>query len=150
MNTEEKPDRIAETLYADMRSQRDSLYVAQREYGKWMINTLYLMHAGAIVGLISKVQAGGPVPAYVYSIAWFIFGIVLAFAAAFSTWWNFTFAAEMYDKNADVHLLTDRQYWPKYEGITRVAVTMWIAIALGLMSLGCLVVGAVLTICWLR
>ncbi|WP_271588837.1 hypothetical protein [Bradyrhizobium sp. CCBAU 53415] len=77
----------------------------QIEYGRWLVNTLWLMHSGAIVGLLFKAHVAT-------TICGRVIGIVSAFVAAFVAWWNFTFPAVLFQSWADVRMLSDPKYWP--------------------------------------
>jgi hypothetical protein len=68
---------------------------AQVQYGRWIINTLWLMHSGAIAGLATKWDAHETLP-FKSSFVCFGLGILLAFAAAIFSWFNFTFATNLY------------------------------------------------------
>ncbi len=133
----------AETAYQQNFELLKSARSAQIEYGRWLINTLWLMHSGAIVGLLFKAHSGEHPPAYASALFWFVVGIVAAFAAGFAAWWNFTFAAVLFQSWADVRMLNDPKYWPVQKSGKGMIVTMWIAILGGLASVGCLVVGSI-------
>lgn len=132
----------AELTYQSILELRKSSYASQAEYGRWMINTLWLMHSGAIVGLLFKAHVGEHPPAYAGSLFWFVVGIVFAFIAAFSAFWNFTFAAQLFHTWADARMLSSLEAWPKAVKMRRFATTLWISMAGGLFSLGCLVLGS--------
>lgn len=70
---------------------------AQIEYGRWIVNTLWLMHSGAIAGLLSKWD-GKTAPSQSTAIGFFVAGIVLAFATAALAWLNFTVADAWFRK----------------------------------------------------
>jgi hypothetical protein len=114
----------------------------QADYGKWLVNTLWLMHSGAIVGLLFRATTTGR-PPYFSELWWFIFGVAFAFGAGFASWWNFTFAVNQYDQWASPAILTDRTKWPITAAFKwKIRVTMWVAIVCGLLSMGCLILGA--------
>lgn len=144
MNT--APDvysKQAEAAYQLSFELLKSARSAQIEYGRWLVNTLWLMHSGAIVGLLFKAHAGEHPPPYSGALFWFVAGIVSAFVAAFAAWWNFTFAAVLFQTWTDVRMLSDSNYWPQPAKGKAMKATMWIAIAGGVGSLFCLVVGSV-------
>ena len=144
MNTE--PDvyaKQAEAAYQLSFELLKSARAAQIEYGRWLVNTLWLMHSGAIVGLLFKAHAGEHPPSYSGALFWFVGGIVSAFVAAFAAWWNFTFAAVLFHRWTDVRMLSDPQYWPQPDKGKAMKATMWIAIAGGIGSLVSLVVGSI-------
>ena len=142
MNDNDPYRRSAEVVFHDLKEGQRVARTAQAEYGKWLINTLWLMHSGSIVGLLFKAHAGQSPPPYFSALWWFVAGIVLAFGAGFSAWWNFTFAAAQYEKWADHRMLNDQKYWPKETGSSRSSITLWIAVAFGVLSVGCLLGGA--------
>lgn len=95
-------NRQAEAAYQIGFELLKSARAAQIEYGRWLVNTLWLMHSGAIVGLVFKAHGGEHPPSYSGALFWFVAGIVSAFIAAFAAWWNFTFAAVLFHSWADV------------------------------------------------
>ncbi|HEY0329500.1 MAG TPA: hypothetical protein VGC77_10405 [Rhodopseudomonas sp.] len=133
----------AELTYQSIIELRKSAYSSQAEYGRWMINTLWLMHSGAIVGLLFKAHAGEHPPAYAGSLFWFVAGIVFAFIAAASAFWNFTFAAQLFHSWADARMLSNLDAWPKRVKTLRFVITLWISMTGGLLSLSCLVLGSI-------
>ncbi len=107
---------------------------------------MLFLHGAAIGGLLFKSSGAAP-PPYLHALWWFVAGIVLALIAGFSAWWNFTFAAEHYNRWADVRMLSDRSYWPKPDHGCAVEVTKWIAIVAGVLSVSCIVGGAAQVAC---
>jgi hypothetical protein len=144
MNTDSKAyGKQAEASYQLFLELLRSARSAQIEYGRWLINTLWLMHSGAIVGLLFKAHVGEHPPPYSGALFWFVAGIVWAFVAAFAAWWNFTFAAILFQRWVNVwihHESPDRSIEKPGKGMW---VTMWISIVGGIASLGCLVIGSV-------
>lgn len=138
--TEKKHAEAAYQLHVELMKSARS---AQIEYGRWLINTLWLMHSGAIVGLLFKAHAGDHPPPYSGALFWFVAGIVSAFAAAFAAWWNFTFAAALFQRWTNIGMPHDPQYQSAEMLGPRFQVTMWVAIVGGIMSLVFLVVGSV-------
>jgi len=120
---------------------------AQSEYGKWLVNTLWLMHSGALVGLLFRSPGGRP--EYLGSLWWFVIGIALAFGAGFAAWWNFTFATDLYSKWAKVSMLTNPADQPTEDPVQslKIKITMWIAVVAGVLSLCCLLGGAAAVYC---
>lgn len=117
----------------------------QADYGKWLVNTLWLMHSGAIAGLLFKASATSP-PPFLGALWWFVSGIALAFAAGFAAWWNFTFAYKQYERWADPSMLNDASKWPK-DTDPRITATMWVAVTCGVISVFCLLAGAAAVYC---
>jgi hypothetical protein len=143
LNDTEAYKKQAEVAYQSNFELLKSARSAQIEYGRWLINTLWLMHSGAIVGLLFKAHAGEHPPPYSGALFWFVAGIVSAFVAAFAAWWNFTFAAVLFHRWADVRMLHDPTHWPAQKPGKGMVVMMWIAIMGGVASLGCLVFGSI-------
>jgi hypothetical protein len=117
----------------------------QAEHSKWLINTLYLLHSGAIAGIVSRVSTD-KLPQFVGSLKWFVFGLALAFLAGLATWSNYEFFNFTYSE-----LIKRIRYgqWiagdlPKSARL--VAWSSYIALALGLASFFCLIIGAFLTL----
>lgn len=139
--SESSYERQAEVVFNDLKETQRSARASQIEYGKWLVNTLWLMHSGSIVGLLFKAHVGGTPPPYLGAIWWFVAGIVFAFGAGFSAWWNFTFSTLYFHKLADYRMLSAREFWPKPERSRHMLATMWVAIACGVLSLVCLLGG---------
>lgn len=116
---------------------------AQLEYGRWLINTLWLMHSGAIVGLVFRSSGSAP-PAYLGAIWCFVAGVALAFLAGFAAWCNFSIFWEQFAKWADVRMLTHREHWPKSDPRYSfwIRFTLLASVGCGLLSLACLLGGA--------
>jgi hypothetical protein len=134
--------QIAEAMLKKMMEARGHSFIAQIDYGKWLISSLFLMHGSAIAGLAFK--ASGPTaPPYLFAVSWFVAGIVLALGAGFAAWWNFSFATRQYDDWANPNMLINPANWPSTPTVRGVEATKWISIACGLLSVACLVAGAV-------
>jgi preprotein translocase subunit SecE len=63
---------------------------------------------------------------------------------------NFTFAARQYHQWADFRMLTDKTYWPQSTQNGAVEATLWIAVVTGILSVVCLLGGAVAVLCTWR
>jgi hypothetical protein len=141
MSDDESYRKQAEIVYLSLKDMQKHATTMQAEYGKWMINTLYLLHGGAIAGLLAK-AAPGVTPIYLSSLWWFVGGIVCSMCAALAAWWNFTFAARIYYQSADYRMLTDKAHWPKIPRSMATRATMILGMLAGLSSIACLVLGA--------
>lgn len=141
--------KVAEARYSLNIELLKSARAAQIEYGRWLTNTLWLMHSGAIVGLFSKIGTADHPPAYWSSVFWFVAGIVFAFMSAFSSWWNFTYSAKILENWADPKMLVDRGTWPQMAPalFKRVTITLYVAIGGGVASVGCLLGGSLTIWC---
>jgi hypothetical protein len=138
---DEEYKRVAEIEFNRLRDMQEHSMKVQSEYGRWLVSSLLFLHGAAIGGLLFKTGNNG-VPPYLSALWWFVGGIVLALAAGFAAWWNFTFAAQTYFKWADYRMLSDRAYWPKGEADPRIGWTLRVAVAGGLLSVACLIAGA--------
>jgi hypothetical protein len=116
---------------------------AQIEYGRWIVNTLWLMNSGAIAGLLIHWDGKGTVPHKV-SIALFTVGIVFGFAAAAAAWLNFTISDDLFRRwgyaGASWASVDVEKNW---KWMRR---TMYAAIASVLISIGCMVAGAIVAL----
>jgi hypothetical protein len=134
---------LAKLTYDSLLEMRRLSFGAQADYGKWLISSIFLMHGSAIGGLAFKAAAIGA-PPYLAAILWFVFGLVLALAAGFLAWLNFSLGADQYDSWAKPAMLFDRTQWPTSTqhsfGIT---LTMRLAIIAGVSSVLLLLIGAV-------
>lgn len=113
---------------------------AQVDYGRWIVNTLWLMHSGAVAGLLYKWDARAPLPQST-AISFFIFGIVLAFVTACAAWLNFSVAEHLFRR-----WTYSKDDWPNVpidENTKWMKRTTYVAIGAALGSLACLVAGAV-------
>lgn len=129
-----------------MLEMRSHSFVAQADYGKWLISSLLLVYGSAIAGLAFK-ASGATAPPYLWAISWFVAGIVLALGAGFSAWWNFSLAARQYDNWANPNMLVNPTNWPTTPTVRGIEVTKWICIACGAFSVACLIIGSI-NIAW--
>lgn len=130
----------AEAAYKQLAEMNAHVSRLQGEYGRWLINTLWLFHSGAIAGLLFKAGSSGPLPDPT-SLVWFVAGMVLAFGAGFAAWCNFTFVTCQLQRWANHQMLTDPACWPKGGPDWKIPFSMWVAIGFGVLSLFCLVGG---------
>ena len=65
----------AEVVYRELKEYAEFARKLQSEYGKWLITTLYLVHAGAIAGLLFKHSAVAALP-YLAALWLFVAGLV--------------------------------------------------------------------------
>lgn len=148
-NEDDAYRRAAEIVFVQFQKLNESSLKMQGEYGKWLVSSLLFLHGAAIGGLLFK-WSGGSAPPYLYALWWFVFGIVFALATGFSAWGNFTFAADLYNRWADVRMLTNRDHWPQPSTSCAIKATMWIAILTGVLSTICIVGGAAHVACTWR
>ncbi|WLB19361.1 hypothetical protein [Bradyrhizobium japonicum] len=145
MNSENPPDPYKETAkltYDGLLEMRRLSFGAQADYGKWLISSIFVMHGSAIAGLAFKATATGA-PPYLKAILWFVVGLVLALAAGFCAWCNFSLAAKQYDKWARPSMVVDRAAWPtELAYAAGIEWTMRLAVLCGMGSVGALVWGA--------
>jgi len=145
VSTEGTQDTYKETAklaYDGLLEMRRLSFAAQADYGKWLISSIFLMHGSAIAGLAFRATATGA-PPYLKAILWFVLGLVLALAAGFCAWCNFSLAAKQYDKWARPSMVVDRTAWPTELAYSSgIKWTMRLAILCGIGSVGTLVWGA--------
>jgi len=116
---------------------------AQIEYGRWIVNTLWLMHSGAIAGLLTKWDGRGAFP-HRLSLVCFALGIVFAFGTAAAAWLNFSVSEDHFKRLTDAGekwrelSLDTHSKWMRW--------TTYFAIASVASSIVCLIVGAVIAI----
>jgi hypothetical protein len=139
--------RSAEVVFVQLRQMQEFSLRMMGEYGRWLISSLLFLHVAALGGLLFKAGGTAP-PPYLHALWWFVAGIVLAFSAGFSAWWNFSYAAEQYHRWADHRMLTDRNYWPSGEDNSGIITfTKRVALGAGVLSILCLVGGAIHVSC---
>lgn len=113
----------------------------QADHSKWLINTLYLLHSGAIAGIISRLPIE-KISQFASCLTWFAVGLAFAFLAGLATWSNYDLFNRTYLELIRRIRLNE---WRSGEipNIAKwVGVTAWLALALGLASFGCLLIGA--------
>jgi hypothetical protein len=138
---------IAAAAFRQLDDMRSKSFTMQGDYGKWLISSLFLMHGSAIAGLVFK-SGGCSAPPFLSAVAWFVAGIVFALGAGFAAWWNFTFAMKQYDEWATPNMLINRDHWPKpATSKFLIDTTLWIAVVCGVLSVVCLIGGAVHVLC---
>jgi len=117
----------------------NSARVAQIEYGRWIVNTLWLMHSGAIAGILSKWDGKG-IPPQSSALLFFVTGIILAFVTASIAWLNFTVADDWFRRWTYAGADWSDQKVEKHQVWLRR--TMYGAIVAVVGSVLCLVLGA--------
>jgi hypothetical protein len=133
----------AKLTYENLLEMRRLAFTAQADHGKWLISSIFLMHGAAIGGLAFKAGTSGA-PTYLNAISWFVLGLTFALASGFSTWCNFSLAAEQYHEWAKPNMIVNRAYWPSDTARDfRIKLTKWLAIIFGFCSVFCLIAGAV-------
>lgn len=116
---------------------------AQINYGRWIVNTLWLMHSGAIVGFLSKWDGKSTIPNKA-AVSCFVAGIVFAFATASIAWFNFTISDDIFRRFTYAGEKWDSTDVSKHwDWLKR---TMYAAIGCVLISIMCLIFGAALII----
>jgi hypothetical protein len=118
---------------------------AQSEHSKWLINTLYLLHSGSIAGLLYRVPAN-ELGKFACSISWFIAGVAFAFLAGLGTWANYHWFNRAYSDLIQSIRRNEWQPGKRPRSANLVALTQWVALAIGFVSFGCLILGARLTL----
>ena len=122
----------------------------QAEHSKWLINTLYLLHSGAIAGILSRMPIER-IPQFVSSLKWFVIGLALAFLAGLATWSNYDWFIRTY---LELIKRIRSGQWKPDDDLPKIAklvgLTAWIALTVGLASFACLVIGACSTLSALK
>jgi len=114
-----------------------SVLSTQSAYGRWIFNVLWLVHSGALAGLIAA-KATGKLGDHTNwnALGPFVLGIVFAIAASFAMWWSFSYAVK------EVHEAIRQDRWPEWSNKS-----MWtynVAALFGIVSLLCLAGGSYL------
>lgn len=120
----------------------------QAEHSKWLINTLYLLHSGAIAGILIRVPPERLSP-FIQPLSWFIVGIALAFVTAFAAWLNYRYFIFTYSELA-ARARESRSSDEPPRSTKLVALTENLALLIFFGSFACLLVGAFSTLCILK
>jgi hypothetical protein len=142
MNTSQEPPAGLLTFY---ENSLEFGRKTQAEHSKWLINTLYLLHSGAIAGILSRMPLE-KIPQFVGPLKWFASGLALAFLAGLATWSNYELFNLTY---SELIKRIRRSEWVPGElpnSARFVGWTAWIALGVGLASFSCLVIGAFCTL----
>lgn len=138
-----------EGLLTSYESALDFGRKTQADHSKWLINTLYLLHSGAIAGVVSRMPIE-KIPLFVNSVIWFVIGLALAFLAGLATWANYDIYIRAY---SEMIKRIRRDQW-KPDELPKIAkfvsLSAWLALLLGLASFVCLAIGALSTLCVLK
>lgn len=133
---------VAEEVYKAERESHKVAMQLQGDYGKWLVNALMIINAGAIVGLAqsSTLQKNALHDAGL----WFVGGLLAAVACGFISWVNWSINADLHHNLAQPSMKFDIANWP--EAGERQAwwinATFYLSIAAGFVSVACIVVGA--------
>lgn len=144
--------KLAEPRYKSHLQTLDAARKLQQEYGKWLLATLVLINAGAVVSVAGTDQNSSPL--FVGTGLYFILGLFFALASGFFAWLNsckfvdkYTFIAQPnmlhgpewdLEKNAEGK---DKDYIKKCN--QWIKITFRGAVITGLLSAVALIVGAV-------
>lgn len=134
---------IAEVVYRELKDSERSTFEISAAYGRWLINSLFLIHSGALFGMFTFLAALAPSPEKVslYSsvVWWLITGLSSALLSGFATWLNWSEMSDYYNKIAEIRMLWDGDYWPDFNKKTpKITFTYWASITLGFFSFFCL------------
>lgn len=138
-----------EGLLSSYQNALDFGRKTQADHSKWLINTLYLLHSGAIAGILSRMPLE-KIPLFVGAIVWFVVGLAFAFLAGLATWANYEFYIRTY---AELIKRIRRNQWKSDElpDISKfVGLSAWLALLIGFVSFICLAIGAFSTLCVLK
>lgn len=108
-------------------------------YGRWLLASLVIIHAGALFGMFSFLANHADKPSvisgYALPIWCFIAGLMLAFLAGLTTWVNWGLNSAEYEHQADYNMLITPDKWlnpPKY--LLWLRITFWAPVAFGVCS----------------
>jgi hypothetical protein len=129
--------RGASSVYASLLHARFAADRMAADYGKWIFQSLLLLHCGAIVGAFAYMSS---VPSQRLQISQaipcFVAGIVVILLAGFMAWVNWSAIADAFRQQADPWMVEDRSRYPK--GLpprTRlVSASLWASVAFGFIS----------------
>ncbi|HWL06742.1 MAG TPA: hypothetical protein VNQ99_17700 [Xanthobacteraceae bacterium] len=144
-----KDHGVAEEIdhLADLHQQADAAQVA---IAKWLINALWLMHAGVIVGVLAKIDAWNLPPSNVPRLWPFVAGILCAFSAGAATWANYSVRTASY-LSIRQNLISGEILKPESFYRARLRITGAVGLCAAMVSLGFLVIGALTLINgWVR
>ena len=129
--------RGASSVYESLLQARFSADRMAAEYGKWIFQSLLLLHSGAIAGAFTYMSS---VPSQrlqmSLAIPCFVAGIVVILLAGFAAWVNWSAIADAFRQQADPWMVEDRSRYPKGPpSRTRlINASLWASIALGFIS----------------
>ncbi len=135
--------------YQEVKESQRAVFELQAHYGKWLITTLSLIHAGGLFGLFALLDRVVDDPnaiGVVAAPAWaLIAGLLLSLLTGFVTWLNWTYLFEHYSQNAPLQMLWDEDYtFPKLETARGILITYWLSMIFGFSSAACIPVAAFL------
>ena len=137
--------RDASSIYGSLLQARFSADRMAAEYGKWIFQSLLLLHSGAIIGAFTYMSSA-PSQRLQMSLAipCFFAGIVLILLAGFAAWVNWSVIADAFRQQADPRMLEDRSRYPKGPPARTflIKASLWAAVAFGFMSGLFLLIGA--------
>lgn len=129
-------------IYVAMRENASRSLQLQGEYGKWLIASITILHAGALVALANSERLA---PALGGGAGWwFIAGLVLALVCGFVVWINWGLVSRSFEHFARSDLILN-DYTVLHEPDPYriwIGVTYWLPIFLGISSVSMLVAGA--------
>lgn len=142
-DSEEYYQKQARAYFDLSTDMRQKCFDAQMQWGRWVLNSLLLMHSGSILA-ITQVEGKAATLLQAAGI-WFVCGIVAVLIAGTCAWINWSANFAVYNLRADPGVLVSRDRWieedGKYDGV--IDSTLFLSIAFGALSVFCLLVGAV-------
>lgn len=122
--------------YAAYREDFRLTFGLAGEHAKWLLSTLLLINSGAIAGIFQKDKASD----YLAALCFFGGGVFFALISGVLGWFNLQLAAKYYyETSSDV--LAGNETRPRPCSVNK---TRHAAIIAALLSIGCLVAGAIL------
>jgi hypothetical protein len=129
--------RGASSVYESLLRARFAADRMAAAYGKWIFQSLLLLHSGAIAGAFAFMAS---VPSQrlqmSQAVACFVAGIVVVLLAGFAAWVNWSAIADAFRLQADPWMVEDRSRYPKGPlARTRlVNASLWASVAFGFIS----------------
>jgi hypothetical protein len=143
----ERYQYYAREKYEFYKSAREWAYKANIDYGKWLLASGLAVHGGAIYAINSLKDPARPdlIAALIRAAGWNVAGLVCVLGAGFFAWINFQAAANIYDSWANPLMVhrTDQSPDSDREKFDLVGATRYFAMALGALSLWCLIASTV-------
>lgn len=136
---------VAEATHKIIVERLNKSLQLQGDYGKWLIASLLLLNGTALYSLATNVSYGRPI-LQSGSLWWFLGGLLLAMGSGFVAWINWGLLAADLIRQSNASMLVSRDAWPQSNKSADryISLTFGLAIVLGLASLACVPIGAVL------
>ncbi len=141
MDRDDENARYIVEVYQFWREVHRSNTQMHGDYGKWLLASLQLIHAGAlyVIGTSENFQ-----PYLGDGILWyFVVGLVLALLSGLVAWFNWGFGIKFAYVYTNPSVLRDGTIPPPSKTFSNLVIwTYWLSILLGVGSLACIPLGA--------